>query len=213
MSETKLNSNLNYKIAVTGAFGALTVIMTFTPIGFIQVGSLAITLIHIPVILATLLAGLVPGLCTGLIFGVASLIKAAQTQIGLNPLFLNPMVSVFPRLIFPIVVWGIFKLLNLTKSPKIFNGVLASGIGTLAHTFLVLGMLFVFYASKVIEAMQGVFVGMTKFKAWWTFTIATLLSNGIWEIVAAVVIVLAVLSSVFISKKRKSKLSQVEDEE
>ena len=70
------NNSMNYKIAMAGAFSALSIILSFTPLGYIQLGNaIQITLMHIPVILATLLAGLIPGLATGFVFGVSSLVK------------------------------------------------------------------------------------------------------------------------------------------
>ncbi|MBR3550144.1 MAG: ECF transporter S component, partial [Treponema sp.] len=94
----KTNRSINYKIALTGVFGALSVVLSFTPLGYIQIGLLAITIMHIPVILAVILAGLVPGVSVGLIFGLSSLIRAAQTG---SPFFINPLCSVLPRMIFP----------------------------------------------------------------------------------------------------------------
>ena len=43
---------INRKIAVVGALGALTVVMTVARIGFIPWFSVSITILHIPVIIA-----------------------------------------------------------------------------------------------------------------------------------------------------------------
>lgn len=210
-SETKIiasknRQSLNYKIAMTGIFGALSIILALTPIGYIQIGALAITIMHIPTILATLTAGLVPGLFTGLIFGISSLVKAATSGNASNIFFVNPLVSVLPRVIFPIAVWGFFKLLNLIpRMPKTVSGGIAAAAGTLVHTLLVLGALVIFYGKdlglKSGEMLSGFFA----------FVAATLATNGLWEIVSASVLSVIVLGAIYGINSRKSKISKLED--
>lgn len=210
-SETKIiasknRQSLNYKIAMTGIFGALSIILALTPIGYIQIGALAITIMHIPTILATLTAGLVPGLFTGLIFGISSLVKAATSGNASNIFFVNPLVSVLPRVIFPIAVWGFFKLLNLIpRMPKTVSGGIAAAVGTLVHTLLVLGALVIFYGKdlglKSGEMLSGFFA----------FVAATLATNGLWEIVSASVLSVIVLGAIYGINSRKSKISKLED--
>lgn len=210
-SETKIiasknRQSLNYKIAMTGIFGALSIILALTPIGYIQIGALAITIMHIPTILATLTAGLVPGLFTGLIFGISSLVKAATSGNASNIFFVNPLVSVLPRVIFPIAVWGFFKLLNLIpRMPKTVSGGIAAAAGTLVHTLLVLGALVIFYGKdlglKSGEMLSGFFA----------FVAATLATNGLWEIVSATVLSVIVLGAIYGINSRKSKISKLED--
>ena len=71
----KDNKSLNFEVAVTGIFGALCIVLSVTPFGFIQIGPLALTIMHIPVIAATVLGGLIPGVGVGLVFGISSLIR------------------------------------------------------------------------------------------------------------------------------------------
>lgn len=210
-SETKIiasknRQSLNYKIAMTGIFGALSIILALTPIGYVQIGALAITIMHIPTILATLTAGLVPGLFTGLIFGISSLVKAATSGNASNIFFVNPLVSVLPRVIFPIAVWGFFKLLNLIpRMPKTVSGGIAAAAGTLVHTWLVLGALVIFYGKdlglKSGEMLSGFFA----------FVAATLATNGLWEVVSASVLSVIVLGAIYGINSRKSKISKLED--
>lgn len=207
--QTKLKNrqSINYKIAMTGIFGALSIILALTPIGYIQVGALAITIMHIPTILATLTAGLVPGLCTGLIFGVSSLIKAATSGNATNVFFVNPLVSVLPRMIFPIAVWGFFKLLNLIPHMiKTVSGGIAAAAGTLVHTLLVLGALVIFYG-KELGLQKGELLN-----GFFAFVAATLASNGLWEIISATVLSVIVLGAIYGINSHKSKISKLEDD-
>ena len=143
------NNSMNYKIAMAGAFSALSIILSFTPLGYIQLGSaIQITLMHIPVILATLLAGLISGLATGFVFGVSSLVKNLMLGAAASPFFMNPLVSVLPRLLFPVAVWGIFTLLNfIPHMPKIISVAFSAALGTFIHTVLVMGAIFIFYGN------------------------------------------------------------------
>lgn len=199
MSDKK---SVNYKIAITGTFCALTIVLGITRWGFISLSpAVSLTIMHIPVILATLIGGLVPGLGTGLIFGIFSIIQAAMSPTGvLDPLFVNPLVSVLPRMLIAVVTWAIEKLISfIPKMPKIISGAVASFFGSMANTVLVIGVLYILYHSKMLEAMGnlGYIAGL-----------AVLMPNALLEAAAAVIITTAVLSGIYVSGKKKSKLSQ-----
>ena len=55
---------------------AILVVLTFTPLGFIQIPPVAITILHIPVIIGAIAMGPVCGGILGLAFGVLSMLKA-----------------------------------------------------------------------------------------------------------------------------------------
>jgi len=214
----KTNRSINYKIALTGVFGALSVVLSFTPLGYIQIGILAITIMHIPVILAVILAGLVPGISVGLIFGLSSLIRAAQTG---SPFFINPACSVLPRMLFPVAVWAICKFFNnFPRFSKVISGSIAAAVGTLCHTLIVMAALYIFYAEPLLNGMKGAMeqFGFSSDKlstvgGYFAIIVCTLASNGIWEIIAATIIVATVLTSIYAVKNKKSKLSKLEDQQ
>src|SRR5574344_2800430 len=106
--------SLTYRLAITGAFGALSVVLGITRWGMISLSPVvSLTIMHIPVILAALLAGLSSGVGVGAIFGIFSLIIAATSPSGaLDPLFVNPLVSVVPRMFIAVVTWGVDALLS-----------------------------------------------------------------------------------------------------
>ena len=96
----------NRMLAGTAALSALTVIFSFTRLGMIPwFSGASITICHIPAILAAILFGLPSGLIVGGVFGVSSLILAATQGTGLDVFFVNPLVSVLPRLTLPVVVY------------------------------------------------------------------------------------------------------------
>lgn len=194
--------NINFKIAITGAFGALTIVLGITRLGFISLSPVvSLTILHVPVILATLIGGLIPGLSTGAIFGIFSLIQAAMTPTGaLDPLFVNPLVSILPRMLIAVVTFFVDKLLRMIpKMPKVLSGSVSAFFGSLTNTVFVIGSLYLLYHSKMLEAMGnlGYFAGL-----------ALLMPNALLEAAASVIITFLVLGAVYLAGNKKSKLSE-----
>ena len=81
---------------------ALTLVLANTPLGRITMPFLTATTLHIPVIIATLVLGLEAGVLTGLTFGIHSLISNLTGASFFAPFFINPLVSVLPRVLFPV---------------------------------------------------------------------------------------------------------------
>ncbi|MCQ2575630.1 MAG: ECF transporter S component [Treponema sp.] len=202
----------NRKIALTGALSALIIVLTFTNLGFIQFSPVvSITILQIPVILAAFLAGLPGGLFAGFIMGLMSLIKAAMSPSGvLDPLFVNPLCSVLPRMLMGCVAWGMWKLFDfIPKFPKTLNAGISAFIATFAHTLLVYGCIFLFKGADMRDALAQIgmegygFLGVVGFG----------IVNEMLEAVASTVVCSAVFAGIFIASHKKSKLSQTEDAE
>lgn len=223
----KLNQSRNFKIAATGVFGALSVILSITPLGYIMIPGTPINLttMHITAILAAVTAGLVPGMCVGFIFGLTSFIKTAMTGgTGLGVFFLNPLVSVLPRILFPMAAYFVFKLLCLIpKMPKVISASVAAAAGTFCNTlFVMLGIYIVAGDAQMVTGMNnaiqmaqefGISLANIDFFTGFVLLMAVMLAaNGIWEILGAVIITAAVISAMYVSSKKKSKLSAIETE-
>ena len=194
--------SLNKKLTLTGAFSALVIVLGITKLGFISLGATAsITILHIPVILICMLAGLPEGLFVGATFGILSLVQAAMSPTGaLDPFFVNPLISVLPRMLIAVIAWGLWKALNLIPHmPKTVAAGINGFITTVCHTLLVLGSLYVFKAADVRQALGGMgyfaLVGACGF-------------NAILEAIAATIICAAVFAGLFVAGKKGSKLSE-----
>lgn len=72
---------------------ALEAVLTFTPLGFIMVPPISITLMHIPVIVGAVLMGPVDGGILGLSFGVFSMIKASTAAASPADMAFSPFLS------------------------------------------------------------------------------------------------------------------------
>ena len=81
-----------YLVLVT-MFCSIEVLLMFTPLGFIPIGPMKATTMHIPVILAGILLGIKGGAITGLVFGISSVVNAT-----INPTILSFVFTPFIRL-------------------------------------------------------------------------------------------------------------------
>jgi uncharacterized membrane protein len=192
------------KLVVTGALGALAVFLGITRLGmFPWISGATITILHIPAILGAILEGPFVGTGIGAIFGVFSLLQANIAPVTpFDIAFRNPLVSVLPRLLFPILTWGIYWL--IAKWKKIPAVIISSLVGTLLHTILVLGML-------VLTNGSGILTGNVEGVTVWAVIGTIFALNGIPEAVAAAILsTLVVVTWQGLSTKRKSKLSSEE---
>ncbi len=206
MKSITTNLSLNKKIATVGALGALTVLLGITPLGFIRLPwGLAITLLHIPTILGALIAGWPAGLGIGAIFGIFSLIQAASNPVGLDALFVNPLISVLPRILFGLTVSFIFSLLSKIKLlPKTIAASITAVVSTLIHTLYVSFALYGFAGKQVSELLGN--TGLSAF-------ILLLLPNATAEAITAGLVTAAVTGIIYATKGKKSKLSQEVEQE
>lgn len=201
--------NNNKQIAITAALSALTILMGIPGLhlGYIQISpTISLTIMHIPVVLAAILAGLPGGIVTGLIFGLTSLVNAAANPSGvLDPFFVNPLCSVLPRLLFGVVSWGIFKLLDLIPHcPKGVNSLLTAIISSLVHSFVVIGSLYLFLNGKISEVMNGL---------GYFALMLMILPGAFLEAIAAGFVCSIVVTSITIVSNGKSKLLTESDDE
>lgn len=196
MTKTKTTT-----ITFLGIFSALIILMTFTPIGYLTLGAISATLIHIPVIVGAVLFGPYCGMLLGLVWGVSCIIRAVTMGAGLDLLFVNPLVSVLPRILVglfsALVCIGVMKLMKNKKMSDIAASTVAAVVGTLTNTIFVLGMLFLIYHNhEMVKAMTdgGSSLG---------YIVATILSvNGLIELLAAIILVPAICKALLVLKRR-----------
>lgn len=214
MGEMKLNSislvaSKNRRIAITGAFSALIILMGIPGLhlGYIQLSPAAsLTIMHIPVILAAILAGLPGGIITGLVFGLTSLVNAAANPSGLlDPLFVNPFCSVLPRMLFGVAAWGVFRLLSMIPVfPKALCAAVTSFLTTLLHTVMVIGSMYVFLNSQMSETMGGMGFVMVM---------GIILPGALLEAAAATFVCAAVTAAMSAASSKKAKIFSEENKD
>lgn len=174
-------------MTTTALLSALIVIMAIVPqLGFISLFGVAMTLIHIPVLIGALLYPRF-GWVYGLTFGVTSLFVALTRPVTpIDVLFQNPMVSVLPRLAFGALIPVIYALTRRFEIPHRLQLGMTIATTTLLHGLLVLSMIAVFG----IDLLGGSAVALQVIGG-------VLLSNSIPEALLAVLIVTPIVRRLY----------------
>lgn len=241
-----IKKNFNIKrLTIIGILGAISIILGMTPLGFIPVGPTRATIMHIPVLIGAIMEGPIVGGFVGLIFGLFSIFQAITAPTPVSFVFLNPLVSVFPRVLIGIITYytynslrklgnkktvgvlyvifigiilylsfGIYKntiiagsiwitMINIVLilvslaivyfirnrfKDKALDIIISTIVGTFTNTIGVLGMIYLLYAERFVEAIGGN-VDMAR-----KIMVGIGITNGIPEAIIAIIIVTAVVS-------------------
>lgn len=184
-------------IAIIGLLGALTAVLGMTPIGFIPIGPTRATIMHIPVIVGSILYGPLVGGFVGLIFGLFSIINALMNMTVVSFPFLNPIVSVVPRVLIGIGAYYVFNFVKSigSKNFKWLLGLIYLGvIGYLLHGAYISYLGHTWFNLIV----NFVLVGLTAFISYFSFK----RENESLEVVVAALVgtlinTVGVLSSIY----------------
>lgn len=196
-------------MAVAGALSAVSLVLMVTGLGLIPLPFVSLTIMHVPVIIGAVLEGPIVGLFCGALFGVFTLIRAAvAATTEADMAFINPLISVLPRLFIGPAAYFVYTLVRGRKKEEAadvkaekkwaFRETLASAAagvaGSLTNTVLVLGALAV---SKIIP---------------WMVLITIAATNGLFEAAFAGILCAAVVTAwKRIPRTGKSKLSRISE--
>lgn len=190
-------------LVVWAVLTAIIVLMGFTPLGYLKLGVIEITLITIPVIVGACTTGKIGGLILGGVFGLTSFIQCfgmsafGSMLLSINPVFAG-IVCIVPRMIMGFLCGLIFEKV---KGKGRF--LVASISAPLLNTILFTGGLLLFYGNS--EYVQGMISesGGTVLK----FLVAFIGINGIVEAVVCAVAGTAITAAVYkvYSKKRNGR--------
>lgn len=136
--------NINPKVRTLVVLSLLVAIVVLlgapgSPLGFIPLGVVTPTTVHIPVIVGAMVTGPVGGGVLGLAFGLMSLITSIVRPTLFSPAFLNPLISILPRILFGVITGWMFRSLNRAVKGSFWCVPLVSGLATAIHTTLVMG--------------------------------------------------------------------------
>ncbi len=170
---------------------AIVIILATVPnLGYIQVGGMAITIIHIPVIIAAVLFGYKSALLMGIAFGVTSMIVAATRGVGGDILFINPLVSVVPRVLFSLLTVFIYNLIKVPIKDEIINVGITAFLSSLVHSALVIVAMYLSisagFANEFIDSISNGF---------WAFILSLIGIQIIGEAVLALIVTIPVVKA------------------
>lgn len=193
------------RLTLAAFFVAIEIVLGVTPLGFIPVGAISITTMHLPVILAGMVLGPGYGAMAGFVFGMISMIKATMSP-GLTSFCFSPFITVggvsgnfwsFVIALGPRMFLGWFSGMMFRMLRKHTNDITAASVtaavNTLIHTLLVMGLIWVFFGTEYASA-AGISVGAV--------IVAVLASNGILEIILAAVAIPALVRALKPSMER-----------
>lgn len=205
-----ISSDSARKLTQYGLLLSIMVLMTVFPIGYIKIGIIEITLMHIPVIIGAILFGVKGGAFFGTCFGISSVISGIMSptplsiallglDTGFGPynLFLVAVIVFLPRILVGVFTALVFE--PFRKKDKHTGGAtLAAAVGSLTNTVLVLSFIYLF-AKNAFAAVLGVDVAQV---ATILFTV-TGVFNGVLEVIVAISVAVPVAEAIRISKKNK----------
>lgn len=192
------------EMVLTAMFTAIIIAMAFIPyLGYIPLGFMNATIIHIPVILGAIVLGPAKGAFLGAVFGLTSMINNTYspnaTSFVFSPFyslgdmhgnFASVIICMVPRILVGVVAYyvyrAILKLFKNRKKGSMLALPVAAVAGSLTNTLLVMnGIYFLFGASYAsvkaiaLDALYGVILGVIG-------------TQGVPEAIVAAVLVTAI---------------------
>jgi uncharacterized membrane protein len=159
-----LNSKTR-RLTVTALLSAITFVLGLTPIGYIPIPPVSMTLMCIPVIIGTITEGLGMGLILSLMFGITSYLKAIGLTMVPDPLgtyilgisvLKSLIVIVIPRLIIPVTTWLVYKAIKKSsKRRQRLAAGLAAFTGSITNTVFFLGALYLLFLPEIDKIAAG----------------------------------------------------------
>lgn len=187
------------KLIILAFFLAIIILQNLIPfLGYIPLGPLNLTLIHVTVITAALVLGPLDGAIVGGIWGIITFIRAFvwPTSPLATIVFVNPLIAILPRIMIGLISGWAFAFLKKVHCKPLLAMMISAVLGSLTNTILVLGQIYLFYHDKSQILYQ---IDTAKLLPYLLSVIAT---NGIPEAIAAAIIAPAI--SFALLKKRRN---------
>lgn len=185
----KRTKSLTY-LALFMAIEAVLVMVPF--LGFIPIGPLRATTLHIPVIIAAIVLGTREGCLVGLIFGLFSLfnntINPTVTSFAFSPFIsgniLSAVIAIVPRVLIGFVSGEVYRLMkNRFPTAGMF---VSSFLGALTNTALVLGGIYLLFGQAYAKALGRSFASLAP------YFISVMSTQSLLEAVVGAIIAVAV---------------------
>ncbi len=177
-------------------FSAIMIVLMLTPLGFIPIGPIRATTLHIPVILAGVLFGPAFGAGIGFVFGLLSLLintySPTITSFVFSPFitiggtsgnFASLIIVFGPRIFLGFFSGWLHQFLFRLKWKNITMTMVVSGINSFIHSVLVLSLIALFFGSPYSSA-KGMDISEL-----FPFISTILATNGIAEMTVAAILV------------------------
>lgn len=184
-------------------FLAIEVILVLTPIGYLRIGPIDATIMHIPVIIAGIALGKKAGAQMGFVFGLTSMLNATFRP-GLTSFCFTPFISLgtisgnwtslliafVPRILLGYFAGLVYEQLQKRKVNENASMIAGALTGAITNTVLVLGGIYVFFGQPYAEAVGVAYQTLVA------VLLGVVTSNGIMEAVLAAIITVVVCRAI-----------------
>jgi len=187
---------------LTAMFLAIMILLAVTPLGFIPIGPINATTMHIPVIVASIILGPRLGAFLGGTFGLISLIRSTFIPTPLSFVF-SPfipvigtdqgswkalIVALIPRILIGVVPYFVYKgIQRLTKNKVSPLSLFLAGIaGSLTNTILVMNLIYFLFQQDYAQVLG------TNINAVYSAVLAVIFTSGVPEAIVAGLVTAAV---------------------
>lgn len=211
-------SQKTLQMAQFALFAALVLLLAFTPgIGYIPLGVIKATTVHIPVIIGSILLGWKYGAALGGLFGLTSFINNSFISPSITSFVFTPLYSVgdfhggfwsiiicfVPRILVGVVPYfvylGLKKLFKSKKGTDTISLIVAGVAGSLTNTILVMSMIYTFFGDQYIKATGSALNGAFEILM---AVLAIVATNGTIEAIVAAILSCAVCKVLFVVKRQ-----------
>lgn len=190
MKKSKLDIR---KMVLLAMLSAILLVLSYTPLGYLNIGPLAISLNMIPVAIAAIAAGPAGGAFLGAVFGVTSCLQCVgiggTSQMGMILFEISPFLTILQRFATRVLAGFLTGVIYkaLKKTPvRSFAGFITGFCAALLNTVLFMSALVLLFGST--EYLQGLMAGKNVL----LFVCSFVGINAVVEMFAATLIVGAV---------------------
>ena len=207
-----------FDLTILAMFLAIIIVMTAIPfLGYIPLGAIRATLLHIPVIIASIVLGAKYGAILGFVFGLTSLITNTTAPTATSFVFtpfvtleglgaarwLSLVICFVPRILVGVVPHYVYKglsrLLRNKKGGVELVPLTVAGIaGSLTNTVLVMGGIYLFFGNVYAQAKNMDFGDLFMY-----IINSVILVNGVAEAIVAAILTTAIAKALLVYKRKK----------
>lgn len=197
-------------IVKLGVLAGLVFLLALTPLGYIRIGAVELTLCQIPVILGAVMMGPAAGAILGGFFGLTSLLQAITGQSAVfSPIFPNDPLAIIvlcfvPRILMGFLTGIIAQAMNKNAKLAKLSAAVAGVSGALMNTIFFIGGTILLLLEETAQVLMnlGVVAAESAAVGFWVTTGAV---NGIPEAIVSAILVAAIAKAMQAVERHSQK--------
>ncbi|CAH0418261.1 ECF transporter S component [Periweissella ghanensis] len=198
------------QLVLTAIFMAIILLQVLVPfLGYIPLGAVvvgaSVTIIQFTVALGTIFLGLRSGLILGLFWGLIRIWQAFTTPFSVGSLiFMNPFTAIGASVLIAVAVSLVIKPTTNATNVKVWQLGLAGALAALVNTGIVTLFTWIGFTFFHVDWHQFINLGQSQHFLGWFLSIIVGF-NGIFEVIAGIIIVPVIAMPLLKVKQRLYK--------